>query len=153
MLPPYDGRIHCFSRHPRPGRREDGGSRRVERDRPLGLRADESQGVDGGDLVALGGLEANGDFRFVLHEGDRERVGHVEELKRTAAGDGLFGDALAVDEDLEGAVLPFVAVVDDDEGEGVVGVGGLRSLWGLADPNDGTAAAVEAGVVGDGEER
>src|SRR5262249_43079400 len=67
----------------------------------LGISANGAQTENGGDFVAIGRLEADGDLLFALHEICGNWILGVEETDRPAFFDRLLADFFALDENIE----------------------------------------------------
>src|SRR5262245_5313730 len=70
---------------------------------------------DGSDLVPARRLKAHRDARLTGGQPGRQRVRHIVKARDAALREGLFGDTLVVDGDLERPRATIVAVVGDDE--------------------------------------
>ena len=87
------------------------------------IRADHAEAEDGGDLVPVGGLEADGYFLFALDDRRWDGVLDIEEMHRAALFDGLLADLLTFNQNFKRALAPFIAVIADHESHGMSWVG------------------------------
>ena len=69
---------------------------------------------DRADFIAIGCLESDGDFLLPLEERGGDGVLDVEKARGAAARDDLVADPLAIGQNVERALLPFIGAIGRD---------------------------------------